>query len=327
MKIPASALLSLFLFACATSTETSTENENDELVNAPVDTKNTWSVGVCASEPNTDPAKGPLGACLESGTRCSGSLIAPDLVMTAQHCVKNIDYSQATGFCDGKFTTALGAGKVRVTLDPSVLAAQPKWIDVKQVIVPGSELSCQNDIAILKLARAIPAADATPIRLDLRDLVRHHPKTVAVVGRGILTALVDPVKLAPIDEADGGLTRRFRTGIPWGCVSNGPRECDVFDLTSPPSNKFVLPAKAYFSFGEGTSSGDSGAAILSSTAFAAGRKVAYGVHSAGTFGPTGVGNFGHAVRLDTHKAFITTTLTTNGTAADSVVCDDTNGCD
>ena len=58
-------LLPFFLVACAASPDDAPANEDDALVNAPVDTKNAWSVGVCASEPNSDPAKGPIGACVE----------------------------------------------------------------------------------------------------------------------------------------------------------------------------------------------------------------------------------------------------------------------
>jgi hypothetical protein len=320
-------LLPFFLVACAASPDDAPANEDDALVNAPVDTKNAWSVGVCASEPNTDPAKGPIGACVEKGTRCSGSLIAPNLVLTAQHCIRKIDFSQAKGFCDGRFTTPLGAGKVRVTVDPSVLAENPRWREVAEVLAPGAEGSCQNDLVVLRLAQPVAASDATPIRLDVRSLVRHSPDKVAVVGRGGLTALIDPVTQAPIDDAPGNLTRRFKTDIPFVCVSDQPsRPCKVFDLTSPPSNSFELPPKAFFSTGEGMTGGDSGAAILTARSFAAGRPVAIGVHSAGTFGPTGVGNHGLEVRLDTHKDFLRGVLASNQVPAASVLCDDAAPC-
>ena len=299
--------------ACGAPTEESTTGgSNDELVNAPLDTKNTWAVGVCASEPNTDPAAGPIGACLAAGTRCTGSLVAPNLVMTARHCVQEIDYSQATGFCDGaKFGAPLGGGRVRITLDPSVLAENPAWRDVAQVIVnPAGDNACKDDIAFLRLAAPVPAAEAKPIALDLRPLAQHHPRAVAVVGRGILTAMIDLETGAPQDaDANGGLKRRYKTGIPWTCVSNNPqRPCIVDDYSSPPTNKFSLPTDAYFAFGPGTSSGDSGSAILSSSKFVAGKPVAVGVNSAGTFDKDGVGNHGLGVRLDVHRAWIMRTL-------------------
>ena len=309
-------LVTSFSLGCSSqaSEPSPTGAASDDLVNAPPDTKNPWAVGVCASEPNTDPAKGNLGACVEKGTRCTGSLIAPNLVLTARHCVEEPDYSNATGFCAGAvFGHKLGAGNVRITLDPSVLAANPTWVTVAEVITEGAlNNSCENDIAILRLATPVAAADATPIALDTRPIAAHHPKKLAVVGRGILTSLFDLSTGAPIDDgpgADGGLKRRFKSDIPWVCVSNNAnRPCVIDDYTSPPTNKFSLPTTAYFAFGEGTSSGDSGSAILSSAKFKAGKNVAVGVTSAGTAGKDGVGNYGLGVRLDVHEAWLKATL-------------------
>lgn len=306
----------LFATGCSTSTATDDPSSSEaDLVNAPVDTKNTWSVGICASEPNTDPAKGAIGACVVPKTRCSGALVAPNLVLTARHCVHDIDYSQATGFCTGaKFGAPLGAGKVRVTLDASVLGENVAWRDVVEVITPADDNACKGDIVLLRLAADVAAADATPIALDVRPLAAHHPRSLAVVGRGILTSLVDLSTGAPLDEnVDGGLKRRFKTDIPWTCVSNQPnRPCKVVDFSSPPTNEFELPLDAYFAFGPGTSSGDSGAAILSSSKFKSGKMVAVGVNSAGTFDQNGVGNHGLGVRLDVHEAWLTSTLATKG---------------
>lgn len=305
---------STLVFGCAAPPdEAPASASEDALVNAPLDTKNPWAVGVCASEPNTDPTKGALGACVEKGTRCTGSLVAPNLVLTARHCVFEPDYAQATSFCDGaRWGAARGAGKVRVTLAPSVLGESVPWIDVAEVITEAGDNTCENDIALLRLATPIAAADATPIALDVRPLASHHPKKLAVVGRGILTDLFDLSTGTPIDDgpgANGGLKRRFKTGIDWTCVSNNPnRPCVVEDYSSPPTNQFSLPTNAYFAFGPGTASGDSGAALLSSAKFAKGENVAYGVISAGTYDKDGVGNHGLAVRLDKHAAWLKATL-------------------
>jgi hypothetical protein len=327
--LPLCALLVSTLAAgCASEAgEQSTDSSDDALVNAPLDTKNAWAVGVCASEPNTDPAKGNLGACVEKGTRCTGSLIAPNLVLTSRHCVEEIDYSNATGFCDGAvFGKKLGSGNVRITLDPSVLQANPKWKDVVEVITEGAKNnSCENDIAILRLGAPIAAADAKPIALDTRPLAAHHPQKLAVVGRGILTSLIDLSTGAPMDDgpgADGGLKRRFKTDIPWVCVSNSPsRPCIIDDYTSPPTNKFSLPTTAYFAFGAGTSSGDSGSAVLSSAKFKAGHPVAVGVTSGGTADKDGVGNYGLGVRLDVHEAWLKATLRLQAAAASYTIVD------
>lgn len=300
-------------FGCAAQPdETPAAASEDALINAPLDTKNPWAVGVCASEPNTDATKGAIGACVQKGTRCTGSLVAPNLVLTARHCLFAPDYSQATSFCDGaRFGAALGAGKVRVTLAPSVLGENVPWLDVAEVITEGAaDNTCENDIALLRLAAPVAAADAKPIALDTRPLAAHHPRKLAVVGRGILTDLFDISTGTPLEgDANGGLKRRFKTNIDWTCVSNNAnRPCVIDDYSSPPTNKFSLPTNAYFAFGAGTASGDSGSALLSSAKFVKGKNVAYGVISAGTYDQDGVGNHGLAVRLDKHAGWLKANL-------------------
>ncbi len=305
----ASLALSTVSLACSTPDD-SVDGSEDQLINAPLDKTNTWAVGVCASEPNTDPAVGPLGACTTKGTRCTGSLIAPNLVLTARHCVADINYDNATGFCDGAvFEAKLKNPKIRVTLDASVLGENVAWREAAEVILENENNGCKNDLAILRLAAPVAAADAKPIALDTRGLAKIQPRKVAVVGRGVLTALFDLETGAPIDEANGGLKRRFKTDMSFDCVSNNSKKpCIVDDYSSPPTNKFALPFDAYFATGPGTASGDSGAAVLSSAKFKAGKPVAIGVISAGTWDKNGVDNHSINVRLDQHEAWLKATL-------------------
>lgn len=298
------------LVACGTSSPEASETTESGLVNAPRDTANTWSVGVCASEPNTDPAKGNLGACVVPGTRCSGALVAPNLVLTARHCVQVIDDAPDGKTCSATFGAPIGTSKIRITLDPSVLGENVAWTEVDEVLVGSTNNACKDDIALLRLAADIPGASAKPITLDLRQLGKNqHPSHVAIVGRGSLTALLDLETGAPIDPANGNLTRRFKTDIPWTCVSNdAKRQCKIVDYTSPPTNVYELPWDAQFAFGAGTSFGDSGAAVLSSAKFKKGKKVAIGVNAAVSFDENGVGNHGLAVRLDQHASWLTSTL-------------------
>jgi hypothetical protein len=301
-------LLSVLAAACSAQATDGDSESNDALVNAPVDDTNTWAVGVCASKPNTDPAKGKLGACVEKGTRCTGSLVAPNLVLTARHCVHEIDWEGATGFCDAKFTTTpLTPDGARVTLGPSVLAENPPWINVREILTDTGTSACDDDIVLLVLDQNVPAAAAKPIKVDLRNLATTspRPREVAIVGRGILTSLIDPHELAPIDEAEGDLKRRYAEHIPLECLSDQPNSCTVVDITSPPSNKFTLSAGT-FQIGAGGASGDSGSSVLTQTSFHAGSPTTIGVFFASTFGENGVGNAGLVVRLNIHKNWIRT---------------------
>ncbi|NVB82711.1 MAG: trypsin-like serine protease [Kofleriaceae bacterium] len=297
----------LFSFAaCATTGDEDTSSTSDELLGAPVDHHNKWSVGVCAGPLNQDPAAGPIGACLTSGTRCTGSLVARDVVMTARHCVHEIDYSNATSFCTGVFTTTpLSDAGVRVTTDLSVLGANIEWTKVAEVIVPPAiDGSCAGDIAFLRLAHPIAASDARPVSVDVRELTTHQPNRVAVVGRGVIAQLFDTTDYSVISEDEGGLKRRVRQNIDFECVSNTFGDCVAEDIGAP----FEVDT-GYAQFASSTASGDSGSGVARQWSFAAHNPVLIGVTSAGTVDPvTGIPNHSFLTRLDQHRAFIKSTL-------------------
>ena len=290
-----------------------------ELLNAPVDSRDRWSVGVCAGALNTDATKGPLGACLEKGTRCTGSLIAPDLVLTARHCVNPIDYSQATGFCDGKFldqplSTTPGAA-VRITTSLSTIVGKPEWREVEKILTPANDRSCPGDLAILKLKRRVPWTAATPVRVDLRNLVTTAPKEVAVVGRGVIDETFDINTYEVLSSTEGGLKRRVLEHIPFVCVSDVAGKCVGADIGAP----FQVDP-GYFQIGQGTLSGDSGSGIVRQWWFERDRPLIIGVNSSGTVDPvTGKPNFGYATRLDKHRAFIKATILASEPNSDAIV--------
>ena len=162
-----------------------TGRSSQALVGAPVDTANTFSVGVCGGEPNTDPDAGPVGACLVRGLRCTGTLVAPNLVLTARHCVDTGPGPDCTMNFDAKPTPA---EKLFVTLDASVITPPVAWRDVAEVLLPPGANACSDDLALLVLKEAIPAADAKPVdvAVDWNVAVKKPAKGVAMVSRGVV---------------------------------------------------------------------------------------------------------------------------------------------
>jgi hypothetical protein len=108
------------------------------------------------------------------GGLCTGTLIAPNLVLTAQHCVADIPavagVPSGSIDCDrSKFGPKTPAGSLYITTDTTFSQNSRNFIGVREVIVPpGSNNVCGNDIALLILSNNIPASVATPIfpRLD-----------------------------------------------------------------------------------------------------------------------------------------------------------------
>jgi len=148
---------------------------------------------------------------------CSGSLIAPNLIMTAHHCVSPINETAMGVQCG---TTKFGA-----TVPPSDLLVS--WDDdlsdgatrntihaVSKVTVPTSTALCGNDIALIELTDTVPNDQAMPIepRVDSRPAT---DEPFEAVGYGIQSA----------SDANGATAgERMRIGgLSVGCV--GASQC------------------------------------------------------------------------------------------------------
>ena len=113
-----------------------------------------------------------------AGGACSGSLIAPNLVLTAQHCIAP---TSSQGI-------ACGFSTFGETYNPSDIYVTTKtdfprfgYYGVSEIIVPEPEAEvCGNDIALLLLTQNVMSSDAVPIRPRLDEPVAVNERFAAV---------------------------------------------------------------------------------------------------------------------------------------------------
>jgi hypothetical protein len=93
---------------------------------------------------------------------CTGTLIAPNLVLTAQHCVSELSSSYGVRCGQTYFTQQLGAGNIRVTTETRIQQAR-NFYSVSKIDVPsGGNQVCGQDIALITLSSSIPSSEAKP---------------------------------------------------------------------------------------------------------------------------------------------------------------------
>lgn len=179
---------------------------------------------------------------------CTGTLVAPNLVLTARHCVTETDggalcKTDGTPYDGGMLGTNYPASALAIYKgqlasatadDPSKAAAKGK-----QVIAESTTTYCDSDVAFILLDRTV-SAPVAPIRL--REGAREG-ESVTAVGWGL--------------TEDGRLPskRLERKGIRVERI--GPFSFDT-------ATKIGL-AKSEFMIGEGICSGDSGGPAFAST--------------------------------------------------------------
>jgi MYXO-CTERM domain-containing protein len=104
-----------------------------------------------------------LGMAALSGGVCTGTLIAPNLVLTAQHCIAQVP-SQYVQCGRTRFGAAHSARSVFWTTRAFLTQNANDYYGSREIIVPpGGNDMCGYDIALVILSRAIPSSVAQPI--------------------------------------------------------------------------------------------------------------------------------------------------------------------
>ena len=119
-----------------------------------------------------------VGLALSTGGLCSGTLIAPNLVLTAHHCVASTS-AQRIDCRSASFGSTQLASGVYVTTgtyiqDRDIYSAYRRtkptgFYGVKEIVTAEKSRVCGNDLALLVLDANVPETEATPMvpRIDI----------------------------------------------------------------------------------------------------------------------------------------------------------------
>jgi hypothetical protein len=184
------------------------------------------------------------------GGVCSGALIAPNLVLTARHCVAQSP--QAINCSSAQFGGLRVAERGGVTVTTgNRLRAGGRTYRSTRIVTPSAAGLCGNDIALIVLDANVPSSEATTVTpaIDPPVTDSRYSRQVTVIGFG-----------ATSPQQQGSGTRRIRESIPIRCIGNEPQFSCTRLLGSQVSERELVIT-------EGVCQGDSGSSAYEQRAF------------------------------------------------------------